>query len=337
MTLTPVRAGIVGTGLMGRWHAHSISKVGGRVIAVSDLHENAACSLASHYPGAVVFAEAEAMLHQVKLDALHICTPLATHYDLTMLALEAGVNAIIEKPLTPDTEETERLYEQADARGLLVCPVHQFIFQDGVLRALVWLPEIGNVTQMQGTFRSAGGVGLTAQQLDAIVADILPHPLALFDVFLRDGLPETDWVAVRAQRGELHAVSDMGGVTAIISISMNARPTATTFEIVGTNGTIHLDLFHGYAFREPGQVSRARKMIHPFDHSARQFSAASLNLAGRALRQEPAYPGLRRLIGSFYEAIRGEGAPPISREAAVAVARGRDKLMKSQRISLPKP
>ncbi|MGH9843091.1 MAG: hypothetical protein ACREEM_30500 [Blastocatellia bacterium] len=112
-----------------------------------------------------------------------------------------------------------------------------------------------------------------------------------------------------------------------IFVSLNTRPTVCSLQLFGAEGTIHLDLFHGYAVVEPGEASRARKIIHPFDLAIRTLSAAAVNLTNRALRWQPAYPGLERLVSEFYRAVQTGSAPPISPADAITVASIRDHLL----------
>jgi hypothetical protein len=92
---------------------------------------------------------------------------------------------------------------------------------------------------------------------------------------------------------------------------------------------LRLDLFHGYVLFERGRVSKARKITQPFELSLRNLEVASINLGRRAIQSETAYPGLRRLVSSFYESLR-TGAPlPISPEDGIAVASVRDLIMQS--------
>ncbi len=328
VSATPLRAGIAGAGLMGSWHARAVKRAGGLVAAVTDLDTAAAGRLAKECGKAEVFSKVERMLDRVELDVLHICTPLSTHYGIARLAIEAGLNVIVEKPLTPEAADAERLFALAADRSVLVCPVHQFIFQDGVRKASRLVPRIGRIVHVSAVICSAGGLGMARDRLDTIVADILPHPLSLMQVFLPGGLPEDGWITARPTPGELRAFSQVPDTTASIFISMDARPTRCALTIAGSNGTLHLDLFHGFAFMEPGTVSKTRKIVHPFDMAVRRMSAATLNLAGRSVRREPAYPGLEQLIGSFYRAVLAREGPPIPASDALVVARTRDNILK---------
>lgn len=333
----PFRAGIVGAGLMGRWHAEAVARAGGAVVAVTDLDAAAAQRLAARHAGAAPYETLEAMLAQAGLDVLHVCTPLATHEAVVLQGISAGVQLLVEKPLAPSAGQARRLYEQAQARGVLLCPVLQFNFQDGVRRARAWWPHLGRVIHMEATVRSAGGVGQSEAQRDAVLADVLPHPLSLIETFLPGGLSGgfsggADWYAAHPAPGELHAVGHAAGCGLSIRISMNGRPTACAFQIVGTEGTIDLNLFHGYAVFHPGAVSRARKITAPFGQALRGLAAASLNLSRRAVRREPAYPGLRPLVRAFYQAIRMGGPAPLPPDLVLTVAAVRDRLIEQAQL-----
>lgn len=322
-----VRAGVVGAGLMGRWHASVIRRAGGRLVGVVDVDARASQRLAARHHGAQSFTALDRMLSEVGLDVLHICTPPSTHDDLARQAINAGINTLVEKPLTPHAAETEQLLNLAAERRVRMCPIHQFLFQDGFLKAKKLLPRIGDVLHIAGTFCSAGGEGEPRQRLDSIVNDILPHPLSLMEALLPGCISGAQWMTVRPDSGEMRAFGEAAGLTLSIFISMNARPTVCSLQIIGTGGTIHLDLFHGYAFCEPGRVSRLMKVWRPFDLAFRRVSAASVNLGTRLARREMAYPGLCRLVRTFYAATRTGGDAPISASATLAVARVRDALM----------
>ena len=315
-----IRAAIAGAGLMGFWHAQSIARVGGEVAAVCDVDNAAARSLANRFKSAHASTRLEDVLEQEKIDILHICTPLSSHFELAATALSRGTHVLIEKPMTPNCAETEQLYARAADNRVLLCPVHQFPFQRGVRRALAELGKIGQLRHFEAIFCSAGGAGGSREELDQIVAEILPHPLSLMQLFAPGSLLDQGWVVARPASGEFRATLTTQGVCFSILISMNSRPTATTLRLLATAGTIHVDLFHGFCVIEPALVSRWRKIVHPFDLATRTFLAAGTNLALRLLTRDVAYPGLRSLIGHFYGAISSHSEPPIRREEAIEIA-----------------
>ena len=318
---------------MGLWHAHCIARAGGELAAVCDLDVHAARRLASRFKGAHAGVRLDEVLAEAKIDVLHICTPCQTHFELAAAAIRRGIHVLVEKPMTPDCAATERLYALAAEHRVLLCPVHQFPFQRGVRRAVAEAGRIGQLRHFEATFCSAGGAGRSDDELDAIVAEILPHPLSLMQCLVPGSPREEGWVVSRPAPGEFRAVLTAGGVCFSILISMNSRPTATALRLLGTAGTIHVDLFHGFCVIEPGGVSRWRKIIHPFDLATRTLAAAGRNLAGRAWRGEKAYPGLQRLVRDFYQAIATGTEPPLTAADAVLGEKIRALLIEKWKVT----
>lgn len=310
---------------MGRWHSHYARRAGSRVCAVVDPSLEAAGAIAR---GAPVFDDMAAMLREARPRAVHLCTPAQSHVALASLAIEAGAHVLVEKPLAPSAAETAALLQRAGARGVHACPVHQFAFQRGIARAAAALPSLGQPLRAAFVVCSAGAESGARGTPDEIVADVLPHPLSVLQaLWPRRELRPEDWSARRPGPGELHLDGVCGPLAVTAWISMNARPTRCELEIACTLGSIHVNFFHGYAVVRRGQPSRADKATQPFRASAGTFAAAAVNLAGRALRSELAYPGLAELVAAFHAAARGERDTPIPASHALAVARVRDHLL----------
>lgn len=319
---------VVGAGLMGRWHAYFARRLGAQVAAVVDAAPPAAQALARFAGRAAVFGDMGAMLAAVRPLAVHICTPLASHPALALQAVEAGVHALVEKPLTPLAAQARALLQRAQEKSVHVCPVHQFAFQRGVARAVQALPGLGEPLHVNFTVCSAGGGARAGSALDGIVADILPHPFSVLQaLWPHSPLRAQDWTASSRRHGELRALGSAGDIPVDVRISMHARPTRCDLEILCTGGSIHLDFFHGYAVVRRGKPSRREKISQPFQLAGKLFATAAINLAGRALRREMAYPGLGDLIGRFYVAAKGEGDNPIAARDALDAAILREHVM----------
>src|SRR5712691_141907 len=62
------------------------------------------------------------------IDFIDVCTPTASHLDLTLWGLEQGYHVICEKPVALTRAEADRIAQAAHARGRVVLPCHQYRF-----------------------------------------------------------------------------------------------------------------------------------------------------------------------------------------------------------------
>jgi predicted dehydrogenase len=321
------RAAVVGAGLMGQWHANAIRSVGSTVAVIVDPDPRRGHQVAARHLGSRVATDFEAVLFDDAIDVVHICTPLETHQALAAQALQAGKHVLAEKPLTQTASACRELVDLAEARGRLLCPVHQFLFQLGMLRAQQACATIGPLLHVDAIICSAGAAGRSRAEQDRMASDILPHPLSLLARMLPERLVFVDWKVQHPLAGELRATGVVGGVSVSVLISLRGRPTTNVLRLTGEHGTIHVDLFHGFHVVERGAVSRMHKIARPFMLSTATLQAATANLVARAIRREVAYPGLRRLVGRFYAAALGQGQTPISSREILDVAMARDTLI----------
>ena len=321
------RAAIIGAGLMGRWHADAVRKLGGRVTVIVDPNDSAREALGRRHPEARLVAELDPSLLARHATAAHVCTPLSTHAGIVSAAIDAGLHALVEKPFARNADETARLLGLAAKRGVIACPVHQFVFQEGVRRITEWMPSLGRIHSVDFSTCSAGAAGSDAASLDDLIAEILPHPLALVSTLLGAPLGSSSWQIAHPVAGELRAVTSVGDTIVTIAVSAHGRPTENVLRVLGSAGSARADLFHGFAVRHAGVVSRRAKMAQPFAAAGMMLGNASVNLARRALRRELAYPGLRELVRQFYSATRGERATPLSPASIADVACARDRIL----------
>ena len=327
MTTLPLRAAIVGAGLMGAWHARYAARNRAQVVAIVDPDPTAANRLRAGFPAAAAFSDLASMLAAVTPDVAHICTPVQTHAELAMAALERGVHVIVEKPLAVDTEQTRRLLDVADAAGRVLCPVYQFPFQRGFRQAESWLRAHGPPLRIDLTICSAGADRLHPSANEGLIREILPHPMSvLCRLTGQEAVDHSRWTVATTAEGEFFASGRVGDVDASICISTHARPPRAEGRVLCANGTLHLDFFHGYSVVQEARGGRLGKIMLPFEAAVVQSAGAARNLLRRTLAREPAYPGLTTLIAAFFAAATRKGSPPFSRALIETVASWCDRL-----------
>ena len=313
---------IVGAGLMGRWHADAVRRAGHRVAAVVDVVPGRARALAARHPGARAADTLAGGLEPGRV--VHVCTPLACHAEHTGAALEAGCHVVVEKPLAPSGDETAALLARAASRGVLLVPVHQYLFQPGVARACDSLGGLGRVLHVDAVVCTAGAEGCDDAGRDRVALEVLPHPLSLVARLLDPNVDAVAWQAARPRAGELRVAGVLGAVSVAMLVSTRGRPTRHELRLVCEGGTVLLDLFHGYAVTLRGAPTRASKLAQPFLSAGRTLAAAGSNLAARAARRETAYHVLREMARRAYAAAVCGGPAPVSARETLAVARALD-------------
>ncbi len=100
----PVRVGVIGAGNMGANHIRTYASLGGlcELHGIYDQDPDRAAALAHRYDTRA-FAGIEELLREVQ--AVSICTPSSLHVSHALLALDAGVDMLIEKPVALNVEQ----------------------------------------------------------------------------------------------------------------------------------------------------------------------------------------------------------------------------------------
>lgn len=128
------RAGIVGSGFIGRVHAHAVRAAGGQVLALlGSSPDSTACGLAA--VGAERGVDDVQELLALDLDAVHICSPNHTHVALAEAVLAAGVPVVCEKPLATSVSDARRLTDLAAEAGVLAAVPFVYRFYAAVREA----------------------------------------------------------------------------------------------------------------------------------------------------------------------------------------------------------
>jgi UDP-N-acetyl-2-amino-2-deoxyglucuronate dehydrogenase len=126
--------GIIGCGMISNWHANAISKIrGARLVGVTDLNEAARLSFASRY-GVRAFDSVEEMLRCEEVDIVSICTPSGLHAQLAVMAANAGMHVIIEKPMALNLKEADEVIIACEKNKVKMEVISQLRFTDAVSR-----------------------------------------------------------------------------------------------------------------------------------------------------------------------------------------------------------
>jgi predicted dehydrogenase len=153
-----VRVGVVGCG----WWATTAhlpalrDDPGAELTAVADPDEAKRADAVARYGALHAFADAQAMLDGVALDAVVVATPHAHHAAPAAAALSRGVHVLVEKPLTIDPRDARELVQLADGRGAELIVGYPWHYTDFAiaLRREIAAGRIGAIEHVSCTFAS---------------------------------------------------------------------------------------------------------------------------------------------------------------------------------------
>ena len=134
--------GVVGCGFWGRQHVRVFSSLEDvDVRAVSDLDFQRARSVARDYSVPKACDDNAELFEDPSIEAISICTPTTTHWEVAEQAVGSGKHVFVEKPLCDTSAQARLLIAKAERMGVKVMPGHIERFNPGLQRVMGLLEE----------------------------------------------------------------------------------------------------------------------------------------------------------------------------------------------------
>ncbi len=115
-------------------------------------------------------------------DAVVICTPASSHYDVTRRCLEAGKHVLVEKPITTRAEEAAELLALADERELTLAVGHTFLYNAGIQKVKGYVRD-GELGSLYYMYSRRTNLGPIRHDVNALW-DLAPHDISIFNYLL---------------------------------------------------------------------------------------------------------------------------------------------------------
>ncbi len=286
-----VRVAVVGAGQFGRQHMRVIRQSPQAELAgVLDTDPARAAAAAAEF-GCPALADLEAVARRA--DAAVVATPTVTHAAVGCALLEAGLDALVEKPIAATMEDAERLIETAARCGRILQVGHLERFNPAVtaLEAALTTPLFFEIHRLSP---------FSPRSLDVdVILDLMIHDL---DIVLS---------LTGAQPQEIRAAGisiltpkvDIASVRLAFASGAVANLTASR---VSTERVRKLRLFQPHEYISV-DYARQEAFVLSVTPDGR---IASRNL--EVVRSEP----LRLELESFFECVRTRRAPRVDGTAA---------------------
>jgi len=260
-----LRAGLIGLGMMGRHHARVLGSLPGvDLVAVADAGGDAH----GVSGGRPVEADIAALIGH-GLDYCMVAVPTVYHEEIGLALAEAGVHAMIEKPLAQDTASSTRVAKAFAAQGLVGAVGHIERYKPALqqARARIEAGELGEVYQV--TTRRQG-------PFPARIADVgVVKDLGTHDIDLTAWVTQQEFTSVSARTAHRsgRAHEDMVAIVGLLSngtITNHLVNWLSPFKeritiITGSRGSFIADtLSADLTYHANGQIEQAWEAISKF-------------------------------------------------------------------------
>ncbi|MSP11353.1 MAG: Gfo/Idh/MocA family oxidoreductase [Chloroflexi bacterium] len=142
-----INIALIGAGGIAQSHIPALKKIPdkARVVGVADVVAERAREAAAKIGAERWTTDYRELLSWSAVDAVDICTPNATHGEIALAAASAGKHMLVEKPLTTNVEEADRLLALAERNHVQIMGGHTHRFNDYSLKMkeIVTSGEIG--------------------------------------------------------------------------------------------------------------------------------------------------------------------------------------------------
>jgi predicted dehydrogenase len=316
----PLRAGVVGLGMMGRNHVRVWDEVvdEAELVAVAD-PDPAAVTRATGGRRARGFEDAERMLAEEELDLVSIVAPTSLHLPVTLAALRAGANVLVEKPIAATREEALQMIEAADAAGRMLTVGHIERFNPAIreLRRRLEAGELGRIFQISAT--RLGPFPARIRDV-GVVVDLAPHDLDIMR-YLVGSEPVRIYAETERRIHTEHedlfngTIKFANGVIGILNINWLTPTKKRELTVTGERGMYVADYISQdltfYANQDAPDTWVNRDAAAPIT------TVTEGEMARRGVRrEEPLAVELRE----FARAVRDGGPPPVTpHDAMVAL------------------
>ena len=317
----PLRAGVVGLGMMGRNHLRVWDAVEGvELVAVAD-PDPGALQLATLGREVRGYDDAERMLVEEGLDLVSVVAPTSLHLPLTLAALRSGANVLVEKPIAATREEAVAMIEAAEAAGRMLTVGHIERFNPAVreLRRRLAAGEIGRTFQITAT--RLGPFPARIRDV-GVVVDLAPHDIDVMRYLVGSEPVRVYGEAARrihTEHEDLFTGIMMfaNGVIGVLDINWLTPTKKRTLTVTGERGMYVVDyIAQDLVFY--ANPDAAETWVNPGSERAPTVASVSEGEVTKRVihRREP----LAVELEEFARAVREGGPPPVHpRDAMIAL------------------
>lgn len=289
--MNKIRIGVVGIGHLGNYHLQKYSKLTDcKIVGVVDIMDERTRKAADTY-GCMAMSDHRKLIGLV--DAVSIAVPTVCHYRIAKDFLEAGVDVLLEKPITATIEEADELIAIAEAKGLIfqIGFLERFNPAIVALKTVMEKPLFVETHRLHPYFERGTDVD--------VILDLMIHDLDIILHFVKSPVQAVEAVGVSVLSDKVDIanarITFCSGCVANITASRITGKTMQKIRFFGLEG------YHAVDYEKRELISLSK----------RKGAGGKIEISGNPVEVKKLDP-LEEEIRSFLDAVISRNPPPVS-------------------------
>ena len=195
---------VLGAGYWGKNHVRNFYELGA-ITHVCDSDSSRLTFISNKYPELKYTTDYDEILSDPEIKGVVISTPAVSHHELTIRALKAGKDVLVEKPLALDVVQAREMVHVADQNGRVLMVGHILLYHPAVLKLkeIVDSGQLGKILYIQSNRLGMGKV----RSEENILWSFAPHDISIILYLLNEFPSEI------TATGSCHLQSDVEDMT----------------------------------------------------------------------------------------------------------------------------
>ena len=151
--MSSLKVGVVGLGDHGVRHTRLFTEQPeAEVVAVSSRNPERAKEVAAMFNVPRWYSDYRDLVRDVEVEAVDVVTEVSRHGEVVQAALQGGKHVLVEKPMSLDLAETDRILELAarQNRILMVCYIERFDPRRAMIKKQIEQGQLGQLVSLYG-------------------------------------------------------------------------------------------------------------------------------------------------------------------------------------------
>ncbi|OEH86532.1 hypothetical protein BHU72_13050 [Desulfuribacillus stibiiarsenatis] len=171
-----IKIAVIGAGHWGQNYVKVLNELD-VLTALADPQEEIRTKFSKQYPNIKIVADYKQLLVSPEIDGVIVATPAATHHQVTMDALRAGKDVLVEKPMALSVHESIEMHEMAIQSNRILMVGHLLLYKPAVQKILQLVQNkvIGELCYIKMQRTKLGKV----RDQENVIWSFAPHDLAV--------------------------------------------------------------------------------------------------------------------------------------------------------------